>query len=383
MRKSTLSGVVGFLLSGVIAAGVCCAGFASRDANGKWFKNWNFSTWHWSDKAPVGDTENESTVAGSVQLSETESKGLKIEMRALAASEYRENDIDAQRVESAYTAKVTLANHSAATDKSITLTALFENGQSASEYISFSSSTVQSGEAFTISCIKAFGQPITIKATANGVESGEKPTCSIKADYVRRFKAIYMYGGEFYLENDGSLSGSYESYFEDLRLNLDGSAKGEMKVSAGDAAAAICIKAGDTANDISEGTITEGIKDLKIEYCPVGMGGQMWDITDSEINDLDKTPSNNASILFHYYGYDSDCMETLLNIINYAKSEAGSYAQALDKYNKREASFDLNVQFTGKITGIVYEFTTSVIINPAGLYTNAQNPSWDIGNIIF
>lgn len=52
MRNSNglAKGISAILLAGVLAAGVCCTGFASRDDNGKWFGNGNIATWHWSDK---------------------------------------------------------------------------------------------------------------------------------------------------------------------------------------------------------------------------------------------------------------------------------------------------------------------------------------------
>lgn len=34
----------------VLAAGVLCLGYASRDTEGKWFRNADLSTWHWEDK---------------------------------------------------------------------------------------------------------------------------------------------------------------------------------------------------------------------------------------------------------------------------------------------------------------------------------------------
>ena len=44
------NGIISLILTGVLAAGVCCTGFASRDDNGKWFGNGNISTWHWAEK---------------------------------------------------------------------------------------------------------------------------------------------------------------------------------------------------------------------------------------------------------------------------------------------------------------------------------------------
>ena len=58
MKNGIVKGITAILIAGVLAAGVCCTGFASRDENGKWFGNSDLTTWHWTDKTddkePVG-----------------------------------------------------------------------------------------------------------------------------------------------------------------------------------------------------------------------------------------------------------------------------------------------------------------------------------------
>ena len=372
-KNGAIKAVAAIVLSAIMLAGGCAVGYGAGT-------HWTYKRDGAQATVPDGGSEirNEQN---SMLITEGESAGAKFSAHTLKAEEYQEYEIDAQKVESAYVATVTLANHNEATDKSITLTAKFDDGQSASEYISFSSMTVQSGESFTISCLKAFGKPITIKATANGVESGAKPTCSIKADYVRRFKAVYMLGGE--VEDDGT-DMSQGMYLENVRLG-GSNEKGEMCLTVHAACASIFIKAGDSSNDMSEGTITEGISNVKFDVGPLGATGQMWDAMNSETNEFDAYPSSEPLHLFYHWDEDDNYQE-LISIYNYARGCAGNYSQVLDKYNKKEASFEISVQFTGKITGIVYEFTTGIIINPEGLYTNAQNPSFDTntsGGIIF
>ncbi len=337
----------------------------------------------WTYKRPPIEANQSSEInnsTGSVQLSEGENVSAKFKVRALNASEYWEYEIDAQKVESAYSATVTLANHDDATDKSITLTAEFDDGSSASEYISFSSTAVQSGEEFTFSCIKAFGQPITIKAIANGVESGAKPQCSIRADYVRRFKAIYMTGGEVYNDLTGG------ELIKNMRFASDGNCKGEMRIDNIELPAAIFIKTDfNSVNDTSIGTITEGVKNVKISYTEAGHGADSihWETEKAETNNLGELTVSDPSHLFYYYDDDSDTMQALNDIRQFALSKYVSYSDALSKYNKKEASLVIGVQFEGELTGIVYEFYCDVVINPAGMYKPAQNPSFNIGNVIF
>lgn len=381
-KKSGVGKAIATLaLSAVLLAGGCAVGYGAGT-------HWTYKKNGTQATVPDNGGSEISTEQNSVLLTEGEKDGANFSVRALKASEYRENDIDAQSVESAYTATVTLANHAEATDKSISLTAEFADGQSASEYISFSSATVQSGEQFTISCLKEFGQPITIKATANGVQEGTKPSCSIKADYVKRFKAVYMTGGEIFREGD-TFGNEYGCpYFEDLRLGTD-DGNGEMIVVGQDCPASIYLATNvNSTTDMSAGTITEGIKDVKISCTITSQSADsiQWDMTQVETNELDTNPSSNSSNLFYYYGSDSDYMASLGQIIEFAKSEAGNYTQALNKYNRNEASLIIAVQFTGKITGITYTFWSNVVINPAGLYTAAQSPAFDgntSGGIVF
>ncbi|MDE7439925.1 MAG: hypothetical protein K2N23_05425 [Clostridia bacterium] len=50
MKKGLFKGVATLFVAGILAGGVCAAGYASRNDSGKWFKNSDIASWHWSDK---------------------------------------------------------------------------------------------------------------------------------------------------------------------------------------------------------------------------------------------------------------------------------------------------------------------------------------------
>lgn len=62
MRTNKIvSAIIAVIMAGVLAAGVCCLGFASRGNDGKWFGNFkDISGWHWSDKTDTNGDNNNS-----------------------------------------------------------------------------------------------------------------------------------------------------------------------------------------------------------------------------------------------------------------------------------------------------------------------------------
>ena len=121
MRKSTLSGITAVLLAGALAAGVCCAGYASRNADGKWFKNSDLSTWHWSDKLQSGNDNDviggdKDPVGPGELVNGIESNGIKLLSAQISPDDYAEYGIDS-RAETAYTIKASVNDD--AVDKSV------------------------------------------------------------------------------------------------------------------------------------------------------------------------------------------------------------------------------------------------------------------------
>lgn len=361
-KTSKFKGIAVIALSAIMLIGGCVVGYG---AGTRWtYKRGAVQTTTPGDDSEISNSQN------PMQLTKGENNGAKFKVRSINADEYQDYEIDAQRVESAYTATVTLANHSEASDKSISLTAEFADGKSAAEYISFSSNTVQSGEQFTFSCLKAFGQPITIKATANGVKSGAKPTCSIKADYVCRYKQVYVSWGA--CEDDEYLA-------DHLTFSVNGGTDSFVYQGV-DFDTAIMVDTAHNSDCMSEGTIVEGIKDFTI-VCRQNFEQAENFNTDASIGE----PTFDNLLLFKSW-QDELILNQGATVLNELKNYAGgNYNTILQNYNSGK-TVELNIKFTGKITGIVYDMSCNVKVDPTNLYVSAQNPSFDpdtSGGIIF
>ena len=101
--SKTAKAVGALLLAGALTAGVCCMGYASRGDNGKWFRNGNLSTWHWSDnKMPDSAVD---LIAGNMLMGDNEINGLSLQAYALSAEEYAENGVS-EEAENAVKIKV-------------------------------------------------------------------------------------------------------------------------------------------------------------------------------------------------------------------------------------------------------------------------------------
>ncbi len=189
MRKSTLNGILSFLLSVVLAGGVCACGYASRDNNGKWFANKNLSTWHWSDNATDNSDDKDNNTSedftGAV-VDCADGNGINLLSSVLPRSAYSENGIS-ETADSAYTltAVVTPEN---ANDKRIAWSAAFADSssewaknRSVTDYVTVEPSTAYSSTAI-VTCLQDFGEQIIV--TARSVDnSNAYANCTV--DFVK------------------------------------------------------------------------------------------------------------------------------------------------------------------------------------------------------
>lgn len=181
MKKSTLRGIFAFVVSGVIAAGVCCLGFASRDTSGKWFKNFkNISGWHWSEpehKVTVDDEFN-----GGAVITDGESNGIRVARARIAPEDFASYGISPQ-AESAYTLTATVSPASADDTRVEWTVTCIDGSLNASEYISLNAN----GLTATVTCLKEFNKQFVV--TVRSVDNPEATaTCTL--DYVQKITGV-------------------------------------------------------------------------------------------------------------------------------------------------------------------------------------------------
>lgn len=395
-RSKKAKAIATLVLSAIMLVGGVVVGYG-------WGTDWKYKKGGAAvtlpDNAEINNDQN------SMQLSNSVTRGVKLNTRSLKVSEYKEYEIDTQKVEGAHVATVTLANHNEASDKSIMLSAEFASEYAknfnVSDYIAFSSTTVQSGEEFTISCLQAFPYPITITATANGSVSandGTKAHCTIRADYIRRFRRVELVlgninsakGDELYGYNFRfPMTGNYEAPpEEEIFANTEEAIYDIAKAQGG--INAIFIESFlDDDYSLSPGTITEEIINVKIAaskgYDVENMPAQSSYVSlDNEMSKFDVS-GYDYPLFFGNYEQKENAFLSELDAELYHNA-GQDYWHAKDYYDNGEVTTSIWVQFTGKQTGITYTFTVALYVNPKYMYVSATGPSFDpdtSGGIIF
>lgn len=183
------------LVAGLIAAGVCCAGYASRNDDGKWFGNGNLSTWHWSDKSPVIDGDetdkpNGTTGADGAVMGEAEDSGIQLLSALLPREAYEANNIDPQ-ADTAYRLTATVSPENA-DDKTVEWALAWKNGasswaagKSVTDYGTVTS-TDESGATANFVCKQGFAEQMVITATSR---DNKKAKGTLTVDYRKRLIA--------------------------------------------------------------------------------------------------------------------------------------------------------------------------------------------------
>lgn len=194
MKKSTICGITGFLLAGVLAAGVCVGGYVSRNDQGKWFGNSDIKDWHWADKSPAdiadGDNGDNQGYTGDDLVHVTEDKGIMLMSARIAPEEYATYGIEAQ-ADTAYSIKATV--NSDALDKSVVGSIAFKNpssawasGKSISDYVVLNQIT-EYGLDFTLTVKQPFGEPVIFKC-ASCVDGNVNAT--LQVDYLKELRSF-------------------------------------------------------------------------------------------------------------------------------------------------------------------------------------------------
>ena len=132
--------------------------------------------------------QNYTSDDGGAIIGESACNGVKLMSTKISPEDYIANGISPM-AETAYMLTPTVTPTNAA-NKTVLLSLEFKNsesewakGKNALDYVTLGAQSVQSGESFTVSCLKAFGEQILVKATA---EDNEEVFATCTVDYISR-----------------------------------------------------------------------------------------------------------------------------------------------------------------------------------------------------
>lgn len=239
MRNGIGKGIAAIFVAGVLAAGICCAGFASRGEDGKWFGNGDLSTWHWKDKTDDKTPDNTTAASGNM-LNVVEQNGITLTGATIPLEDYEENGISA-RAENAYTltAELTPANTTykdldwvASWNTSVSWT----SGKTITDYLTVTPS--EDTLSAVVECKAPFGAQIQITVTyRHNTEINAK--CTV--DYRQKYQNAFT--GYIALDSTSGKKANFSSGV-DTRISVDfpfakqsdlayfGTRNGEISVTA-------------------------------------------------------------------------------------------------------------------------------------------------------
>ena len=180
-----------------------------------------------SEENPVQEQPETEEVNGGAIINSGEENGLSLMSAKISPEDYSKYAID-PLADTAFTLTATVTPEDA-TDQSISLSIAFENsasewasGKNVANYITLSSTTVQSGVPFTVTCKEAYGESIILTAKANG---GENVSATATFEYAYRYSGINFINGTDYnpdlgfrLDSESITGASGNEYAELLSL---------------------------------------------------------------------------------------------------------------------------------------------------------------------
>lgn len=398
MARKIFYSLLSLILAGLIVFTGCFFGVPEFNT---WVKDVFKSDASKTDSNGEDKSNDEKESANSdMLLSGVKSSGLKMNYRLLSASEYEAYGIEAESVLNSYEASVTLANHDKATYKDIDLTAEFVSGpewdnwieytdEPATNFVTFSKDRVQSGETFTISCVKAFSAPITITATAykNPYTEEVPQSCSIQADYFKSFIGLNMKFGIDWSHEDGEeITGNISGQHDELTLRINNGRIENSKYILYNNSFDVAILV-DADYSGSQGTITETFLDgFKLSYQLVKYGqsynpdGSFLGSYSSVAESLNMSSKYELIYWFDEWEHEFDSEVQRL--------AGGDYNTLMTKYRANEPIVTLYIRISPEqvSSGTEYVFATHLIVDPTNLYVPAQSPSFDpsiSGGIMF
>lgn len=191
MKKSTLSGITAILLAGVLAAGVCTCGYASRDKDtGKWFKNGDISSWSLTEKNEIKEKQGNSwggVVDGEGNVMD------KISTYAMPATMafYSDMATTAEIAElSDPSVKITASHNFEYNNILVDWSAEYPSGASAADVLTVIPDSDGSLTA-SVSCSAPFSTRIILKVTSR---DNPDVSASTTVDYIRRIGSVSNVG---------------------------------------------------------------------------------------------------------------------------------------------------------------------------------------------
>ena len=177
--------IAGVLVLAVLIGAVCATGYASRNDDGKWFSESDFSAWHWKDKTPEEDKEQDSW-GGAVdgegnELGEEAVHDMPVSMAffATAPAATAKNMTDP-------TVTVTCSHNFEYNNVHVDWSVEYPSGSSAEDVVTVTP-THDGSPIAKITCLRAFAEPLTLKVTERG-NTENFATCKI--DYIKRIESL-------------------------------------------------------------------------------------------------------------------------------------------------------------------------------------------------
>ena len=205
--KNGAKGIIAILLAGVLAAGVCCTGYASRGDDGKWFKNGDLKTWHWNEEkkpdVPTPPTDGDGEDSGGLVVGESEGNGVEVCSAILPRAAFAANGVSAQ-ADSAYVLTATVGSNNDGENTGVKWSMEWENPSSewaapfatqVTEFVTLTpgGSDHERSKTATLSCINAFSEPIIVTAK---LKEKEELSAQCKLDYLQRVTDFSLTLGE-------------------------------------------------------------------------------------------------------------------------------------------------------------------------------------------
>ena len=189
-RSSGNSSGIGKIIAGVLALAIlvgaaCATGYASRNDDGKWFKNSNIATWHWKDKT-TEDKKDGQAWGGVIDDEGYELDGEEVNDMPVAMAFYSAYPVEIASTMDDPVIKVTCLHNFKYNNVMVDWSVEYKNGLSAENVINVTPKDEGSVVA-NITCLSAFSEPITLKATEQG-NPENFATCQI--DYIKRVESF-------------------------------------------------------------------------------------------------------------------------------------------------------------------------------------------------